>query len=90
MADLTAAVRLGWNELEIHYINNWSNRLIGDCFLPEAERVTKSNLHYWTIERTRRQGLHREMNLPTVYSGYTTFDPLQPSGLLGPVEIRWS
>ena len=27
---------------------------------------------------------------PTVYSGPSVSDPLQPSGLLGPVEVRFS
>ena len=87
-ADISAAVKPGRNELEIRYINNWYNRLVGDCFLPEAERVTRSNLHYWNIERKVRQGMAKKRVLPTVFSGYTTFDPLQPSGLLGPVTIK--
>ena len=87
-AEIAAAVRTGVNELEIRYVNNWYNRLVGDCFLKESERVTKSNLHYWTGERKPREGSPKWKIFPTVYSGYTTTDPLQSAGLLGPIEIR--
>ena len=87
-ADISAAVRDGVNQLEIRYVNNWYNRLVGDCALPEAERVTKSNLHYWNVERKPGQGINKWKTLPTVYSGYSSFDPLQSCGLLGPVMVR--
>jgi len=86
-ADVGAAVRAGENELEIRYVNNWSNRLIGDCALPEAQRVTRSNLHYWNVPRKYGVPGNEWTARPSVYSGYSAFDPLQPSGLLGPVEI---
>lgn len=86
-ADIGAAVKEGVNELEIRYFNNWCNRLIGDCKLPEAERVTRSNLHYWTVPRKAANPNNPWSVRPTVYSGYTAYDKLQPSGLLGPVEI---
>ena len=79
-ADVTAALKPGKNELEIRYTNNWSNRLIGDCSLKESERVTRSALRYWTVPRKGPR--------PTVFSGYAVGDPLQSSGLLGPIEIR--
>ena len=87
-ADISAAVRDGVNQLEIRYINNWYNRLVGDCALSEAERVTKSNLHYWNVERKVPDGKQPWQIKPTVYSGYSSYDPLQSCGLLGPVEIR--
>ena len=87
-ADISAAVRDGINQLEIRYINNWYNRLVGDCALSEAERVTKSNLHYWNVERKVPDGKQPWQIKPTVYSGYSSYDPLQSCGLLGPVEIR--
>jgi len=81
------AFRGGDNDVEIRVVNNWHNRLIGDCFLPEDSRVTRSTLRYWNVPR--RGAPQRKWDItPTVYSGYTSFDPLQPSGLLGPVEVR--
>ena len=75
--DVSSAVRKGENEIEIRYANNWHNRLVGDCFLPESGRVTKSNLRYW-------QGKRRSVRVCT---GPSSLDPLQPSGLLGPVKL---
>ena len=86
-ADISAAVRPGKNDVEVRYINNWFNRLVGDCCLPEAERVTRSTLRYWQKPRSSEPG-KRWRVLPTVYSGPSSFDTLQPSGLLGPVVIR--
>ena len=84
-ADVSAAVRAGANELEVRYVNNWRNRLIGDCFLDPADRVTRSTIRYrrgpagcW------KDGVFRRWR---DCSGYSSQDPLQPSGLLGPVEV---
>ena len=76
----------GENRLEIRYTNNWHNRLVGDCRLAEAERVTRSTLHYWTVPRMidPKASWNRK---PTVYSGPSSFDALQPSGLVGPVRL---
>ena len=85
-ADVTAAVREGANELEIRYVNNWHNRLVGDCQLPPEERVTRSNVRYWT--KPRKGDWKNSWSLrPTVYSGPSVNDPLQRSGLLGPVSV---
>lgn len=69
----------------IRYTNNWYNRFVGDCFLPEGEHVLKSNVRSWAKNRERGEQAWRAK--PTVYSGYCPNDPLQPSGLLGPVKI---
>ena len=87
-ADVSAAVREGENAIEIRYVNNWYNRLVGDCFLPEGERVTKSLLRYWKVRRGRRDPKRPGKTLPTNCSGPSMFDTLQPSGLLGPVCLR--
>ena len=85
--DISSAVREGKNEIEIRYTNNWYNRLVGDCFLADGERVTRSTLRYWRHSRkdaADKDSSHRR----TRYSGPSADDPLQPSGLLGPVVIR--
>ena len=85
--DISAAVHEGENEIEIRYTNNWYNRLVGDCFLPESERVTRSTLRYWNIPRAKTDPKRKGLLVPTVYSGPSVSDPLQPSGLLGPVML---
>ena len=85
--DISSAIREGGNEIEIRYTNNWYNRLVGDCFLSPEERVTRSTLRYWRHSRkdaADKTPSHRR----TRYSGPSADDPLQPSGLLGPVVIR--
>ena len=83
--DVVDALRPGANELEIKYINNWQNRLIADCMLPPERRVTKSTIHYW--DKPRQGNLFWKYR-PTRYSGYSVSDPLQISGLGGPVELK--
>jgi len=42
--DITDWVKAGENTLEITVVNLWPNRLIGDQFLPENQRRTKTNV----------------------------------------------
>ena len=86
-ADVSTAVREGENEIEIRYTNNWYNRLVGDCFLGEADRVTRSVLRYWNVPRVKNDPDRPWRPTPTLCSGPDSFDPLQPSGLLGPVVL---
>jgi (4-O-methyl)-D-glucuronate---lignin esterase len=46
--DLSRAVKPGENNLEIEVVNFWPNRIIGDQFLPAAERFTKTNIRKLT------------------------------------------
>ena len=86
-ADVTSALREGENEIEIRYTTNWYNRLVGDCFLPAENRVTRSTVHYWSVPRRKPEGQSRWPLLPTIHSGPSVSDKLQPSGLLGPVRL---
>ena len=86
-AEVKGALRAGENEIEIRYVNNWYNRLLGDCFLPPEKRVTTSVLRYWTEPR-KGDPARPWAVLPTIYSGYSVSDPLQPSGLVGPVALH--
>ena len=84
---ISNATREGENELEIRYTNNWHNRLIGDCNLPENERVTRSNVR---CRQTPRKQLSDQAwdQTPSRCSGFCANDRLQPSGLLGPIELK--
>ena len=85
--DVSSAIREGGNEIEIRYTNNWYNRLVGDCFLKPEDRVTRSTLRYWR-QSCRGAGDGDRLHRRTHYSGPSADDPLQPSGLLGPVSLR--
>ncbi|MBA7513840.1 hypothetical protein ES705_05858 [subsurface metagenome] len=42
--DITELVKVGTNKLELEVVNLWPNRLIGDQFLPEEKRYTRTNI----------------------------------------------
>lgn len=86
--DAAGAFRPGENKIEIRYTNNWRNRLIGDCILPEGDMVTRSTIHYWRHGRYKGFDPKRPKEIgPTRCSGYAAGDALQPSGLAGPVAV---
>lgn len=88
-ADLSAALQEGENELVVRYTNNWYNRLIGDCFLTPEKRITRSTLRYSQVPRTKTDPVRRPWIIrPTTHSGPSISDPLQSSGLLGPVVLK--
>lgn len=42
--DITDAAKSGDNSLEIEVVNFWPNRIIGDQFLPQNKRLTRTNI----------------------------------------------
>jgi hypothetical protein len=42
--NITSAVKVGDNQLELSIVNLWPNRLIGDAALPAKERFTETNM----------------------------------------------
>ena len=46
--DITGAVQQGENSLEVEVVNFWPNRIIGDQFLPPAQRLTRTNIRKLT------------------------------------------
>lgn len=86
--DISSAVRPGENTLDVKVVNLWINRLIGDEFLPEdSDRNPDGTLKAWP------QWLLEGKSSPTGRHTFTSWrlwsknDPLQPSGLIGPVKI---
>ncbi|MCX8036267.1 MAG: glycosyl hydrolase [Candidatus Sumerlaeia bacterium] len=80
IADLTGKVRPGKNELEITVTNLWVNRLIGDTRLPPEKRFT----------RTNATGRDESAGAPYAHlRGYAPTDPLERSGLMGPVSLAF-
>ncbi|MFT3869828.1 MAG: glycosyl hydrolase [Nibricoccus sp.] len=89
--DITNAAIAGPNELEVEVINLWPNRLIADELLPDdSERNPNGTLKSWP------QWLLDNQPSPTGRQTFSSWrlwrsdDPLQPSGLLGPVTLHTS
>jgi hypothetical protein len=80
---LTGAVRLKGNQLEIEVANLWINRLIGDERFPD-DGVQGGRWPEWVLNGTPRPSQRFTF---TTHRFYKKDDPLQPSGLLGPVTI---
>lgn len=76
--DVTGKVRDGSNDLEVEVTNLWVNRLIGDAALPAEKRITKTNVRLFPAGEKIRP-----------FQGFTASDPLEPSGLLGPVRVEF-
>jgi hypothetical protein len=53
-ADITDLVKPGKNELIVEVANTWTNRLIGDAFLPPEKQYCKTNLHGRLSRKDRR------------------------------------
>ena len=84
---IAATFKTGVNQIEIDVTNNWYNRLLGDCFLTPDTQVTKSTLRYWK-EARKGDPVKPWSQIPTIFSGYSVSDALQPAGLLGPVTAE--
>jgi len=86
--ELTPALNLAGNTLEVKVVNLWVNRLIGDEHLPEdSDRNPKGRLKAWPrwVEegKTSPTGRFTFASYPV----WTKASPLVPSGLLGPVRL---
>jgi hypothetical protein len=86
--DVTDALQIGANELEIRVVNLWINRMIGDERLPkDSERNGDGTLKEWP------RWLLEGKSSPTGRFSFTSWrlwkksDALVPSGLLGPVRL---
>jgi hypothetical protein len=86
--EIDDAIQPGDNTLEVRVVNLWVNRQIGDEFLPEdSDRNPNGTLKSWP------KWLLEGKSSPTGRYSFTSWrrwhknDPLQPSGLIGPVRI---
>jgi hypothetical protein len=90
--DITGAVVAGENLLEIEVTNLWTNRLIGDERFPDTSGITfpgddTLDMPAWYVANEPMPESRRSTF--TTARFYEPDDPLEPSGLLGPVRLRF-
>jgi len=54
LVDITGIAKPGKNELVVEVANTWTNRLIGDAYLPAEKQFCKTNLHSKMSRKGRR------------------------------------
>lgn len=93
VVDVSSVVRSGANTLKVEVANRWVNRLIGDEQLPAELRYQSAGgaggplreFPTWWRDPLAR----RERVAFSTWSFFTADSPLLPSGLLGPVVLRF-
>ncbi len=87
--DISEAIVAGDNHLEVKVINLWINRQIGDQQLPEdSDRNAGGTLKSWPAWLLQGQPSPTGRLSFTSWRLWKKDDPLQPSGLLGPVTLQ--
>lgn len=89
--EVSKALRPGSNTLEVEVTNLWVNRLIGDEQLPADCEWTESFLARWPDWLTSGQPRPEPSRIAfTTWKHWGANDPLLPSGLIGPVILRYA
>ncbi len=98
--DITSAVQVGENSVEVTVVNLWPNRLIGDEFLPEDRNWSEKGVATAaskTVMQTLKEYPRWFLDGKPSPTGRFTFsiikvwskdDALRKSGLLGPVALH--
>lgn len=86
-AEITNLLATGLNRIEVEVTNTLTNRMIGDAHLPPDLQYDRdlSALPEWLDGSVERKS---ERQTFTLREFFDKNDPLQPSGLLGPVTIK--
>ena len=89
--EITDALKPGKNTLEIKVTNLWINRMIGDEQLPEdSERNPDGTLKAWPPWLLQGQPSPTGRYTFTTWRLWSKDSPLQDSGLIGPVRLRYA
>jgi predicted GH43/DUF377 family glycosyl hydrolase len=89
--EVSKTLKPGANTLEVDVTNLWINRLIGDEQHPDDCAWTESYLRCWPDWLTKGKPRPSTKRVAfTTWKHWHADDPLQPSGLIGPVNLRTS
>lgn len=87
--EVGSVLRAGSNTLEVDVTNLWINRLIGDEQQPADCEWTGQHLTRWPEWLANGKPRPQPSRITfTTWKHWNASDPLQPSGLLGPVTLR--
>ena len=90
-ADVTDMLRAGENRLEVRVTSVWTNRLIGDEYLPVENQYDNwgqiAELPQWYKSGQNKDGKRTTF---VTWKQYDKNGPLTESGLIGPVKIYMS
>jgi hypothetical protein len=87
--EITDVVKPGDNALEVSVVNLWPNRMIGDETMPEdSSRNPNGTLKEWPPWVREGKPSPTGRHTFTSWRLWKAGDPLQESGLLGPVMLR--
>lgn len=88
--DVTDTLKAGENQLEVKVVNLWINRMIGDEQLPDdSERKGDGTLKAWPAWVNEGKPSPAGRYTFTSWRLWKKGDPLQESGLLGPVTLTF-
>ncbi|MBN2021799.1 MAG: hypothetical protein JW809_03315 [Pirellulales bacterium] len=86
--DVTDALAEGENVLKVKVVNLWINRMIGDESLPDdSDRNPDGTLKSWPKWVLEGKPSPTGRNTFTSWRLWRKGEPLQPSGLMGPVRL---
>jgi hypothetical protein len=91
--DISSAAKPGRNHLEIEVVNLWVNRLIGDAAMPDdsgGERDGNGRLTKWPTWVLEGKSSPTGRRTFVTYPLWKMDEPLQASGLLGPVTLSYA
>lgn len=88
--ELGPSLHSGENELRVRVVNTWTNRLIGDESIERTDgydRRTNDSMPNWYLNNEPLPEGGRKTF--TTFDFYEKGDPLEPSGLMGPVALQF-
>ena len=89
--NVTDSLKAGQNRLRVRVTNLWVNRLIGDADKPDYREWAGARLKSWPEDALKSTPPPDTGRITwTTWQHYNATDPLLPSGLIGPVRLRFA